>query len=214
MGEPLSGTVVEPGSRLKFRSNNVALYQRPNRFTVLDPTIRAVRSDPIAEVVADYTFQLDTVPYLAGLAGYFEQYRIVRIDAVYKPIISEVSAIEGVAIASDFTPPDLAFSYKPYSAVPSTYMQVAQRGDAMIVSTMERWSTSFKPVPLFRVFESLVGDAFADIGVEWLSTVDVTAPFYGFTIAVEPSASVPPSPTFGGRVSFYYTVEFRYPRPA
>jgi hypothetical protein len=203
-------TSLEQGSALAVRARALRLWKEPKVFIMLDPTIRAVRSDPVADTVADYTFAMNAIPYFQAMANYYEQYKITSVTAVYKPYVTEVVTFSGEG-ADTFTLPDLVYSYKPFSES-LTYDQIVQRADSNILSTTEKWTTKFRPIPLMRGFDSLLSDAFLDLGPQWISTADGSTPHYGFTVGIQNSSAVGATPSFGGRISFYYEIEFRYPR--
>lgn len=188
------------------------LWRRPRKFVCMSPIIQAVRSDPIAQTINQFTFQVADVPYLFSMASLFEEFKFVSVKVLYKPLISEVVTAHSSVADSHFTVPDLVCSFVPEALTFGTYEEVAQRGDTSVVSTIERWEFFLRPVPQIRGVDSLLTDARVNLGRKWISTTYVDMPHHGFVIAMEPSASIPPSPTFGGRIEFYYSVLFRYPR--
>jgi hypothetical protein len=195
-----------------FRPRSLALYNQPREFVAQDGVIRSIASDPLTDVMNDYVFTLLDTPFMTNMSNLFEEYKYVGVDIVYKPTVSQ-SVEFGGAGASTFTPPDLSYAFVPYSSFPTTYTLTAQRGDAVVVSSMERWTQSIVPTPLLRVYDSVLADGFSSDGPVWLNTRVKDVPHFGFVIAMEPSAAVGPSPTFGGRISIYHRVMFRKPAP-
>lgn len=208
------------GRRFKYESASAVTipgkaksWSMAHRFVSLSPVIQAVRSDPIATTFFKYSFQLNDVDYFKNLSQYFEEYKITRLTLVYKPLITEVTASHASAAASNFSVPDIVFCYLPYSTTLFSYDQLVSRGDSVIINSTERFQTSFRPVPLVRISDSLLADGFADTGPKWLNTQQQDVPHYGFAIAMQPTgASSLESPTFGGRIELFYSVSFRYPR--
>jgi len=158
-------------------------------------------------------FSLDVVPFLFNLANAFELYRIDAVDVVYKPIISEVNASHASVEDSAYTVPDLVYAFTPYSEIPTSYASAAQRGDATIVSSLERWNVLIHPVPLIRGYDSALADGFLNLGPQWINTAQPDVPHYGFNVVMEPTIADVPSPALGGRVTVHYRVSFKNPRP-
>jgi len=189
-----------------------AQWSQHRKFTVLDTEVRAVASDPVTDTINVYSFQIVDVPYLKLQSGLFEEFKIKDILVVYKPFISEVNASHGSAVASNFVVPDLVFSSNTYPATYVNFQEVGERGNSKVVSTIERWTHRFTPVPAVRGVDTILTDARMNLGPRWINTNQLDTPHNGFVIAIQPSISAGPSPTFGGRIEFYYSVMFRYPR--
>jgi len=186
-------------------------FERIHEFIVQDPTVRAAASDPVAGTVNSYAFGMSTIPFLQQLCGVFEYYKLVGVDVVYKPFVTQVNTPYDATLAPTFVVPDLAYAWTKYSNVPTSYSLINQRGSAVIKSTMERWTSSFRPVPLMRGYQDLVSDGFLNLGPQWISTDQQDVPHYGLLLAMEPSVGVTPV-EFGGRITFHYRVQFKNPR--
>jgi len=182
------------------------------KFVMADPLTRSVESDGISPSTYSYTFDLTQVPYFADTALLYQWYRIDSIQVVYKPRITEVIASHSSVADSTFFTPDMVYSFNPYSDVYTSYQALVQRGDAYVVSPLQSFNFRFSPIPLPRIFDNLVNDGFSNDGSKWITTSRPDVPHYGFVIGLESSAVVPPTPTFGGRLFFYYTVSFKNPR--
>jgi len=188
-----------------------AAFSRTHEFIAQDSLVRTVASDPVASTVASYSFQISDVPFLVGMAALFEYFKIIQVDVVYKPFVTQVNTPSDAVASPSFIVPDMVYSWDPYSNVPTNYDLVAGRGSAVIKSTLERWSSSFRPTGLIRGYKSLTGDAFLNLGPQWISTDQPDTPHYGLLIGIEPSVGVNPV-EFGGRVTFHYRVQFKNPK--
>jgi len=179
---------------------------------ILDPRVRVVESDGISESAYNFAFAISNVPYLVLQAQLYEYFRIDNIHVIYKPKITEIQAPHSSVLDSTFVVPDLAYSFAPYSTTYSSFGHIAQRGDAVVRTTLERWIAGFRPIPLLRGFDNTINDAFMNLGPQWITTDRTDTPHFGFVLGIESSALAGPGPTFGGRLSFRYTVSFKNPR--
>jgi hypothetical protein len=185
-------------------------WDRPHELFVADGTNRTIVSDGVSDSIYNYTFALGAVDVIADIAQNFQFYKILEVSVVYEPIVTQVVAFSGEG-APTFIPPNIAYSFAPYSTVPSSYAGTVQRGDSAIVSSMREWRTSFKPVPLIRAFDSLTVDGFVNMGPQWITTERNDVPHYGFFIAMQPTGGLGATPEFGGRLTFYYRVVLKNP---
>ena len=207
----MGGASNMPGSLVSV-PGLMSSWDKVRTYTLLDPVERTVQSDPIVSIVNAWNFSYTAFDLMQSLVNLHEEYRIDRITAVYKPLISEVIALDGQSLASTFVVPDLVYSFHPYSSIPPDYLTAAQRGNAKLVSSMERWACTFTPVPLLRGYESVTSDGFLNLGTQWIATAGGAVPHYGFYIVLQSNSDAgAPSPSFGGRVSFYYTISVRRP---
>jgi hypothetical protein len=210
------GAQVAPGNESASAiriPGKLASYNRAHRFVMLDPTPRSIRSDPIADVTLGYPFAIGDNLWFLEMCDLFQEFRIVRVTILYKPLITEVNAQHSSVVASEFQVPDIVYAFHPFSDFPTSFATIKENGAAVVQSSLERFQVAIKPRPLVRVFNTGINDAFMDLGMEWLNTSDPATPHYGFIISIQPSLALgPPTPTFGGRLEFYYTVDFRYPR--
>jgi hypothetical protein len=185
-------------------------WNKIHNFFIADGTLRTILSDGISDSIYNYTFQLGDCDIYLELAKSFQFYKIMEVSVVYEPIITQVVtfASEG---ANTFVPPNIVYSFRPYSTVPVSYADTVQRGDAVITSSMRQWRTSIRPVPLVRAFDSLTSDGFLNMGPQWITTTKTDVPHYGLSIAMQPSGGLGGTPDFGGRLTFYYQIQFRNP---
>jgi hypothetical protein len=205
------GSSKTPAPLTAFRPN-LKSWIAVRKFVMCDPATRAIESDGLSQSTYTFSFDISRIPYLADTAQLYQYYRIDQIQVVYKPRITEVNTPHSSALASTFFTPDMVYSFNPYSDVYSNYTALVQRGDAYVVSPLEPFRFIFRPVPLFRLFDNTINDGFANLGKKWITTSRPDVPHYGFVIGIESSASLPPTPTFGGRLFFYYSVSFKNPR--
>jgi hypothetical protein len=177
---------------------------------VIDPTKRSIAGDGLSDTVQNLQFSLDAVPFFTQLASNYQYYRFGRVEVVYKPFVTGVMAFAGDG-ASTFVTPDVSFCSNTSSIALASYAQVQQRADATVCSSTEFWRHSFLPVPLVRAFDSLTSDGFLNLGQQWIETNRQDVPHYGMSIAIEPSDTAAPAPTFGGRLEVYIHMQFRNP---
>lgn len=177
-----------------------------------DPATRLLESEGTLPSMYTFTFSIDQVPYFKYMAQLFEYYKITRIQAVYKPRITNVTAAHSSVVDSTFVIPDMIYSYNPYSTSYTNLTALIERGDSYVVSPLEKWNFSFSPVPLVRGFDNLVNDAFLNMGPQWITTERSDTPHHGLVVGIETNAILPPTPSFGGRLFFYYSVSFKNPR--
>lgn len=160
----------------------------------------------------NFSFDLTKCTYLADTALLYEYYKITSIQVVYQPRITEVQARHDSVATSTFVTPDMAVTVNPYSTVYSSYSSIALRGNARVVSPLFQWTLTFVPNPLVRAFDNAVNDGFLNMGPQWITTDRPDVPHYGLTVGIESNAILPPTPRFGGKLTFYYTVKFKNPR--
>jgi len=177
---------------------------------VADGTNRTIISDGISDSIYNFTFQVTDCDLLASVSSSFQFFKILEVSVVYEPIVTQVVAFSGEG-APTFIPPNIAYTFRPYSNVPLSYAETVQRGDTAIVSSMRQWRTSFKPVPLVRAFDSLTADGFINMGPQWITSARLDVPHYGFSVAMQPTGGLGATPEFGGRLTFYYRVVFKNP---
>lgn len=205
---------IETGSRLIGRPIALKLWNQSYTFVQVDPQTRQCVSDPLADSVYNFSFTLDQIPYFRRQAELFEYYRLRTVMVVYKPLISEVIATHSSVANSTFVAPDIAYGVNQYSNIYTSFSDFIQRGDAAVKTCMERWVCSFEPTPLLRAFDNLAVDGFVNQGPQWITTSRPDVPHYGFGLAIEPNSIIPPTPSFGGRLAFYFKVDFKHPRLA
>lgn len=181
------------------------------RFCLLDSTPRIIQGDGLSDITQNLLFTLDAIPYYIAMSRLFQYYKFGQIDVVYRPLITEVVALQSNNAVNAFTVPDLVYCNNFYSASFSTYAAIQQRGDAQVVSSLEPWIHSLTPVPLMRSFGTTLADGFTNEGPQWISTANPGVPHYGLSIAIEPSLSGGATPTFGGRLEVYVNMYFKNP---
>lgn len=202
--------VVAGEARLPALRELRRLWDMPYIFIKQQPGYITIGSDPLAATLINVVYRLRDVASLVTLAANFQFYRFRFIDFVYRPLVTENVAVVGSGIGSTYVVPNIVFSDNHYSNVYTTYDAVAQRGDACVVQSTRQWAHRLFPTPLVRIFDTALVDGFANIGTQWISTAANDVPHYGFVIAIEPTTATP-SPTFGGNIAVYYSVEFRNP---
>lgn len=185
-------------------------WSRVHQFTAIDDTYRTVESDPVVATLNSYIFRAVDVPYLADITNRFEYYRIERIDVKYQPFVTQVVAFNGEAPGADFILPNVASTFVPYSSTFSTFNSIIQRGDARVATATTAWKQTIRPVPLMRAFDTALADGFINLGPQWITRDRPDVPHYGYWIAIEPTVAGA-SPTFGGRITFHYTISFKNP---
>jgi len=207
---PQEESKTQPTSVPLLRGLQASYQKKPYNYVVIDPTKRSILGDGLSDTVQNLQFTLDAVPFFTQLASNYQYYRFGRVEVVYKPLITDVVAFGGLGV-STFVTPDVCFCTNTSSIGLASYAQVQQRADATVCSTTEFWRHSFLPVPLVRAFDSLTSDGFLNLGQQWIETNRQDVPHYGMSLAIEPSVTASPAPTFGGRLEVYIHMQFRNP---
>jgi hypothetical protein len=180
----------------------VPLALRPNKvytFTRLSPP-QNISSDPLVETDFGFRFTLDSLTSYSEFSNLFEEFRIIRVEAIYRTSNALIPLIGKILTCID---------YDDSAALPLSALQQYQT--AQVNSPREDFTRVIKPRVSLEVYQGATSGYTSTPNI-WLDSSNPSIAHFGFKLSLPAQVSgASATPTLQGTIMFRYYIQCRNP---